>query len=134
MYVLTEDGAALEEVVLALGRFGQRYLTHPAPGERTDIRWFALSLRRRFRGSGAPFRVQLLHGVAPELVPIHLWFDGARLHTRDGQMPADATLQAAQVPQVLLGVVPLSQAVVTGELGTIQRLLAGLQPSSGGGV
>ncbi|MCA9567916.1 MAG: helix-turn-helix transcriptional regulator, partial [Myxococcales bacterium] len=48
VYALTPRGQALEDVILALGRFGEQYLV--APGDdRVDFRWFAVSLRRRFR-------------------------------------------------------------------------------------
>lgn len=125
VYALTPDGEALEDLVLALGRFGQRYLT--APGDdRVDVRWFAVSLRRSFRGSGPPFRVQLFHGE----VPIHVFFDGERLHTSDGVAPAEVTLRSEHVPAVLMGLAPLHAARITGDLTVLERLQHGLRPDA----
>ncbi len=50
VYALTELGRELEPVVLALGRFGSRWLTAPAAGDRMNARWAMLSLKRRYVG------------------------------------------------------------------------------------
>lgn len=122
VYALTEQGQALEPLILALGTFGQRYLQQP-DGDRVDVRWFAVSMRRRFHGSGPPFRAQLFHGE----LPLHVWFDGERLHTRDGIAPADVTVRAPRIPPVLLGHAPLASAVVEGDEAVLQRLIDGLR-------
>src|SRR5690349_11845741 len=51
VYELTPAGRELEPVVLALGRFGARYLANKKRGDRTHVRWAMVSLKRRFRGS-----------------------------------------------------------------------------------
>jgi DNA-binding HxlR family transcriptional regulator len=38
-YALTELGAALEPVIMELGRWGGRFLGSPEPGDRLDIGW-----------------------------------------------------------------------------------------------
>ena len=76
-YALTELGRELEPVVLALGRFGERFLSAQAMNgdDRKDPRWFMTSLKRRYLGSpprtpphrlslriaGADFHVALTH-------------------------------------------------------------------------
>jgi len=49
-YALTEPGAALEPVIMELGRWGGRFLTAPEPGDRIDIGWGLLSMKRRYKG------------------------------------------------------------------------------------
>ena len=123
VYALTSAGEELEEVVLALGRFGQRYLTRPSADDRADVRWFAVSMRRRFRSSAAPFRLQLHH----DGVPIHVHWDGQRLHTRDGVEPADAALRGSHLPSILLGFLPPTSAELTGDPSVLDTLIAGLR-------
>jgi DNA-binding HxlR family transcriptional regulator len=53
VYELTPLGRELEPVVLALGRFGARYLTAPKRGEHTHVRWAMVTLKRRYRGSSS---------------------------------------------------------------------------------
>jgi DNA-binding HxlR family transcriptional regulator len=49
-YALSELGAALEPAIMELGRWGGRFLVAPEPGDRLDIAWALLSLKRRYRG------------------------------------------------------------------------------------
>ncbi len=49
-YALTALGAALEPVIMELGRWGGRYLGAPLPGDRLDVGWALISLKRRYRG------------------------------------------------------------------------------------
>jgi len=57
-WALTRDGALLEPVVMELGRFGARTLQRPRPGERMDMGWALLSMKRRYRG-GLTLEVEL---------------------------------------------------------------------------
>ena len=59
LYTLTERGRQLEPVVLALGRFGQQWLTAPGPEDRVDPRWAMVSLKRRYLGCPRPWTVGL---------------------------------------------------------------------------
>jgi DNA-binding HxlR family transcriptional regulator len=59
VYELTAEGRELEPVVLALGRFGARYLTVKKRGDRTHVRWAMVSLKRRYRGSQRAGRLAL---------------------------------------------------------------------------
>src|SRR5262249_49825089 len=58
-YRLTSAGAALEPVIIELGRWGWRFMARPAPGDRLDISWGLLSLKRRYRGG-----VSLVVGIS----------------------------------------------------------------------
>jgi DNA-binding HxlR family transcriptional regulator len=50
VYGLTDSGRALEPVIMELGRWGGRFMTAPTRGERFDLGWAFLSLKRRYRG------------------------------------------------------------------------------------
>ncbi len=49
-WALTSAGALLEPVVMELGRFGARSMKSPRRGERVDMGWALLSMKRRYRG------------------------------------------------------------------------------------
>jgi DNA-binding HxlR family transcriptional regulator len=49
-YALTAAGAALEPVVMELGRWGWRYMDAPKKGDAVDLAWGMLSLKRRYKG------------------------------------------------------------------------------------
>jgi DNA-binding HxlR family transcriptional regulator len=80
VYALTPLGHELEPVVLALGRFGARWLVSPTPDERVDPRWAMVSLKRRYVGCPRHFRVGLLVGE----LPFSLVLGGERLEVADG--------------------------------------------------
>jgi DNA-binding HxlR family transcriptional regulator len=50
LYALTEEGRALEPVVMELGRWGGKLLQHPRRGDQRDIGWALLSMKRRYAG------------------------------------------------------------------------------------
>jgi DNA-binding HxlR family transcriptional regulator len=50
-YALTELGEALEPAVMELARWGGHFMDAPASGDRLDIGWGLLSMKRRYRGS-----------------------------------------------------------------------------------
>lgn len=94
-YQLTNEGRAVEPVVLALGAFGARYMAKPSDGETLDPRWAMLSLKRRYRGSLAAGRVAFQ--VADQHFAIE--FDGERIAVSDGHLTRpDATLHGAPTP------------------------------------
>lgn len=53
VYALTEAGAALEPVLLELGRWGSRFMSTPEPRDLVNIGWGLFSLKRRYRGGFA---------------------------------------------------------------------------------
>lgn len=50
VYALTGVGAALEPVIMELGRWGGRFLADPVGSDTVNIAWGLLSLKRRYRG------------------------------------------------------------------------------------
>jgi DNA-binding HxlR family transcriptional regulator len=102
VYVLTPLGRELEPVVLALGRFGARWLVAPAADDRVDPRWAMVSLKRRYVGCPRRWRVGLHVGE----LPFALELGGARLEVADG---------AAHEPDLLLrGERPAFAALLVG--------------------
>lgn len=80
VYALTSEGAALEPVVMELGRFGGRYMDRPRRGDRVDLAWALLSTKRRYRGGAAcVVEVRADDGRRFELA-----FDGERLRVTEG--------------------------------------------------
>jgi DNA-binding HxlR family transcriptional regulator len=61
-YQLTALGQELEPVVLAVGRFGARYLDAPKKGDAVNLRWGLVSLKRRYQGGIAGLTVELRLG------------------------------------------------------------------------
>jgi DNA-binding HxlR family transcriptional regulator len=68
-YRLTDLGQGLEPAIHALGRWGFQRMAAPAPGDRRDLEWLLVALRRRYRGGrtmgaelladGVPYRITL---------------------------------------------------------------------------
>jgi len=48
LWSLTVAGRQLEPVIMELGRFGGRYMDKPRRGDRLDLGWALLSLKRRY--------------------------------------------------------------------------------------
>ncbi len=80
VYALTELGRELEPVVLALGRFGARWLTSPMADDRIDPRWAMVSLKRRYLGCPRPWTVGLFIGP----LAFDLRLGGDELEVHDG--------------------------------------------------
>ena len=49
-YALTDAGRDLEPVLLALGKWGWRFMEKPGSGDRRDLAWGLFALKRRYRG------------------------------------------------------------------------------------
>jgi DNA-binding HxlR family transcriptional regulator len=94
VYELTEVGRELEPVCLALGKFGQRWLSAPAPDEKLDIGWALLSLKRRFQGGACSITLQ----VGAEAFQIRA--SAAYVDVRAGT-PYETELQVALAPDSL---------------------------------
>lgn len=92
-YALTEAGRDLEPIVLSLGTFGARYLTHPQSDERMDPRHAMLSLKRRYVGSRLSGTASLQVGASHFTAR----FGGATLDVHDGA-PSRFDVQLAGGP------------------------------------
>ena len=87
-WALTVQGAALEPVVMELGRFGYRYMDAPKKGDTVNIGWGLLSMKRRYTGNQRG-----VLGLKVDEKEFELAFSPARLDVQ--QRPAvraDATL------------------------------------------
>ncbi len=81
-YELDQVGLELEPAVMALGQWGSRYLKEgPKRGDKLDLAWAVVALRRRFKATGSTWVVEL---VASSQVFQLTQRDG-RLETRRGR-------------------------------------------------
>lgn len=130
-YRLTEDGAALEPVVMELARFGGRYLGRPARGERVDLAWGLLSLKRRYHGG-----LELTLALHADEDWYTLSFEPEWLRVRLGRPDrATATIHATkdQLFAVLFRLEPLDRQraaglTIDGDERIVRRALASLGP------
>lgn len=90
-WALTPEGALLEPVVMELGRYGARTLKAPKRGERVDVAWGLLSMKRRYRG-GLSTSVELRLRFTPDVPPrvFSLTFSERYLRVRDRGVDAPA--------------------------------------------
>jgi DNA-binding HxlR family transcriptional regulator len=77
-YDLTALGAALEPVVVELGRWGANFMDSPRRGDITNVGWGLLALKRRYRG-GVDAVVELRVGDRR----FELVFEPAHLHVKE---------------------------------------------------
>lgn len=103
-WALTAEGLELEPVVMALGKFGYRYMDAPKKQDTVNIGWGLLSLKRRYEG-----KQRGVLGVVIDGGPFELAFSATRL---------DVQQRAAVRPD----------AVVSGSLVAFQRLLFRKEP------
>jgi DNA-binding HxlR family transcriptional regulator len=89
VYELTDAGAALEPVVMELGRWGGRLMDRPRSGDRVDLGLALLALKRRYHG-GITLSVALEAGARR----FALRFSPERLVVRD-RPPEDPDLVVA---------------------------------------
>jgi DNA-binding HxlR family transcriptional regulator len=77
-YELTALGAALEPVVVELGRWGANFMDQPRRSDTTNVGWGLLALKRRYRG-GVRAVVEFRLGERRFELP----FEEARLHVNE---------------------------------------------------
>ncbi len=58
-YELTPEGRELEPALLALGRWGWRYMEKPQRDDVVSLGWALIALKRRFKGSPTPLTIEL---------------------------------------------------------------------------
>lgn len=122
---LTDEGQALEPILLALGAYGARHLDPETPAERR-LRWLMVSLRRRYRGNWAG----VVHVRAPD-EPYTLHADGTRLETTDGLHRTPDTVLAGPrdaIAALLAHGRFLPSLTVDGDAAVVHGLLASLDP------
>ncbi len=134
-YALTPDGAALEPAIMELARWGGRYLLNgPKRGERVDVAWGLLSLKRRYRGG-----LDVTLGLEVDDVWFTLTFEPEWLRVLKGRPPrarASIHLSAQALRALLFGGASLASLVdegsmsIDGERRVIERALCALLPPS----
>ena len=118
-YELTALGAALEPVVVELGRWGANFMDQPRRGDTTNVGWGLLSLKRRYRGgvrAVVEFGVQERDGARRFELP----FEDAHLHVKERaavrpQLVVTGALEAFQA-WLFKGVAASRAASATGKL------------------
>ncbi|HET7545837.1 MAG TPA: winged helix-turn-helix transcriptional regulator [Polyangiaceae bacterium] len=97
VYRLTEQGRALEPVILELGRWGARFMSEPQRGDTFNLGWAFLSLKRRYLG-GLSCTVLVEPGERAftlEFSPDHLRVEERRAERPDLSLAGDeATIRA----------------------------------------
>ena len=118
VYELTPYGADLDQVVLALGRWGARSLGELRPGEIATAETLVMALRSTFE----PGDVKATYEVRFGEVVVHAIVDGESLEAAPGPLPdADLTIEAYA---------PLS-LLLNGELNAKAALEAGIVSTNG---
>ena len=114
VYELTEYGAALEEVVLGLGRWGAKALGEPRPGEIVTPDSLVMALRSTFRpeaarGVSSAFELRLGE------VTIHARVEDGTVRVGAGPLPgADLVIETG----------PAIRALMAGELTPDEAIAA----------
>lgn len=121
VYALTEEGRDLEDVVLALGRWGARRLTDPAEGDVVTTSSMTMAMRTTFQPeatAGVTGSVELTVGP----VVLGLTIDDGRLSVEPGPLPdADARLAAG----------PAIRRLMTGEVDVPTALAESIVSAEG---
>lgn len=131
LYSLTRDGAALEPVLQALGRWGLRYMAEERPGDAFQAQWlsYAPSWFAADADPGAPSAVIQLSAADQHAV---VELGGGEVRTRVGKA-ADPDLVLDGPPRavmgLLTGMIDIGQATQLGlEVRGRRELLTRLRP------
>lgn len=126
-YELTELGASLEPVIMELGRFGGRWLGTPRRGERVDLAWGLLSLKRRYRGG---VDVTLALEVEGSWFTLRFEPEWLRVYrSRPDRCDATLHLSTDQARALFFAGAPLDEAQLDGDRTAARRALATLLPT-----
>jgi len=129
LYVLTKAGAELEPTIVALGRFGTRYLDEPGENDTGRPHWFPFAASLHLRDGNPdhlPGTLQLLTKAGPAVIEIN----GPNVTTRIGTVPSPTlTLEGEPdtILRLLLGQATLAQSQerglrVDGDTAILQRI------------
>jgi DNA-binding HxlR family transcriptional regulator len=132
-YELTALGAALEPVVIELGRWGANFMDQPRRGDTTNVGWGLLALKRRYRGG-----VRAVVEFRVDERRFELVFDETRLQVEEReavrpQLVVGGTLDAFQA-WLFKGVAPAdlpraSKLTVDGDPAIWRAVQAALRPN-----
>ncbi len=111
-YELTDAGRALEDVVLALGRWGAQHLGEPRPGETITEDSIAMALRTTFRPEAAG-KARLTYVLRMGDIEVH-----ARV--RDGSITVGRG--GVDKPNLVIETGPALRALLAGEITPAEAL------------
>lgn len=101
VYELTEHGAALDEVLAAMTRWGVRFLGPARADERLSADWipFALgSFARRGPVPAARIEIEVRDPAEPDATPVRVRISGGRRGTRVERVDAEPARDATDAP------------------------------------
>jgi DNA-binding HxlR family transcriptional regulator len=102
VYELTQDGRALEPALLALTRWGARFLNSPEPGDHVEPDWLGLAINAFARTGPTPgrrFELRPYSGDREAVLRVAGGPDGTSSIRDD--LPVDVSIQAPMI--VLMG-------------------------------
>jgi len=131
VYELTSDGRALEPALLALTRWGARFLNLPASGDHVEPDWLGLAIDAFARTGPTParrFELRPTSGDRKAVLRVSGGPDGT--HSIHDDLPVDASIQAPVrvVMGLMSGAIPAEavlaadDVVVEGEVETLSDL------------
>jgi DNA-binding HxlR family transcriptional regulator len=95
VYELTPDGRAIEPVLLALTRWGARFLKLPMPGDHVEPDWLGLAVDAFARSGPTPPRRFELRPYADDREAVLRVAGGpSGTHSIQDDLPVDASIQA----------------------------------------
>ncbi len=131
VYELTSDGRALEPVLLALSRWGARFLDPARSGEHVEPDWMGLAIRAFARSGATPARRFELRPFSEDREAVLRVAGGPEgTHPIHDDLPVDASIQAPVkiVMGLMSGRLSLEAALasdgvrVEGEVETLSEL------------
>ena len=130
-YELTAFGRDLEEIVLALGRWGARTLAEPRPDEIVTLLSLIMAMRSTFdRAAAAGVHAGFELRLGP--VVIHLRVDDGALDAGEGSLPAaDLVIETGPAIKALMAremtpadAIAAGAVVLTGDSALLERFVA----------
>lgn len=130
VYELTDRGSQLEEIVLALGRWGSRSLGEPRPDEIVTVDSLIMAMRTTFRPE-ASRGLRVSYELRVGDIVIHMRTDDGRLDVAEGSLPdADIIIESgADIKALMAGEVEPAVAIgngrvrLTGDPGLLGRFV-----------
>lgn len=120
VYELTESGLQLKEPILALGRFGARFMGPPQLEDAVSPRWFFLGMLCAFEPGLEPGPSQRIELRLDDEV-VTFTVDGLSVEARQGPCDEPTLVVAAELEvfaPLLLGQVSAAQALARGDVHT----------------
>lgn len=119
VYELTDDGRALEPALLALTRWGARFLNSPAPGDHVEPDWLGIAIDAFARTGPTParrFELRPYSGDREAVLRVAGGPDGT--HSIRDDLPVDVSIQAPVmiVMGLMSGAIPPETALAADDV------------------